>query len=178
MAFAYVDPALIPRGDHRFRGGWDPHPLGPKLVFNVRETPLSAAVVPGPTCVHDYRHSRFAPLVAPEGVVRGGLKAARRGADLGCEALNFVPAWAAAARALRDPSDLLEYLSAIINSRLVQERFAPICGESEEVPVARPDGRALRLAQQVADAARKVPPGGSLPELAEEAVLALYGLLS
>ncbi len=176
MAFAYVDPALIPRGDHRFRGNLDPHQLAPKLVFNVRETPLSAAVVEGPTCIHDYRHSRFAPLFAPQAVVRLGLKAARPGASLGSPALNLAPDWARAACALREPSDLLHFLCAVVNSRIVRERFAPLCGESEELPIPRVSGRALRVAQGLADAARAAAPGDELPEKAERAVTALYGL--
>lgn len=176
MAFAYVDPALIPRGDHRFRGDLDPHQLAPKLVFNVRETPLSAAVVEGPTCVHDYRHSRFAPLYAPRAVVRAGLSAARAGAALGPPALNLAPDWARAALALREPADLLHYLCAIANSRVVRERFAPLCGESEELPVPRLSGRALGLAQSLADAARASEPGQELPRGAERAVSSLYGL--
>jgi hypothetical protein len=177
MAFAYVDPALIPRGDHRFRGDLDPHVLAPKLVFNVRETPLSAAVVAGPTCIHDYRHSRFAPLFAPQAVVRAGRAAARPGAPLGGPALNLAPEWARAALALREPADLLYYLAAVVNSRLVQEGFAPLCGESEELPVPRLSGRAaLRAGQELADAARASPPGASLPERAEKIVSSLYGL--
>ena len=127
-------------------------------------------------CVHDYRHARFAPLWVPEAIVRGGLAAARPGATLGKRALNLAPAWRETAQSMREPSDLLYFLSAVVNSRLVQERFAPAVGESEEIPIARLGGARVKLAQRLADAARKIAPGGSLGTEDERRVEALYGL--
>lgn len=176
MAWAYVDPALIPRGDHRFQGDFDPHLLGPKLVFNAREIPLVSAVVEGPTCVHDWRHSRFAPLRVPLRLREHGPTAARRGGDLGPLALNLAPAWAEAAQRFNDPSDLLFYVCACVNSALVQERFAPLVGASEEAPIPRVDPRKLRVAQALADAARALAHGETLPDHAQRSIRSLYGL--
>ncbi|HSP80155.1 MAG TPA: N-6 DNA methylase, partial [Myxococcaceae bacterium] len=64
-AFCYLDRRLIPRGDHRLRGPYDPHRGAVKLLFNVRELPLSAALLEEEGCVHDHRHARFAPLLVP-----------------------------------------------------------------------------------------------------------------
>jgi hypothetical protein len=179
MLWAYVDRELIPRGDHRFRGSWDPHQRGPKLVFNVREVPLAAAVVEGGACVHDYQHARFAPLWVPGRMVREGLSASWGKSDtraLGAEELNLTPAWAEAAARLRAPDDLLHYIAAIFNSRLVQERFAPMVGATEEVPIARVSATSLPLVQQLADTARALGPGEDLPATSEVLVRCLYGL--
>ncbi len=173
MGFAYLEPALIPRGDHRFRGRYDPHQAGPKLVFNVRELPLSSAVVEGDACVHAYRHSRFAPLWAPEEVVRSGLGAARK-ADLKRLVLNLSAPWEEAASLFERPEDLLHYLCAILNSRAVQERFAPWAGESEEAPVPRPGPEIHSAVVAIAAAARATPAGGALPPEIEEAIEQLY----
>jgi hypothetical protein len=176
MAWAYLDPQLIPRGDHRLHGSYDPHATGPKLVFNARELPLVSAVVEGPACVHDWRHARFAPLRAPQRIVAEGLAAAGRNQPLGPPALNLTKGWTEAARLFADPSDLLFYLCGVINSALVQERFAPLVGASEEVPIPRPTAANASAAQQVAQAARKVPAGGALPDDAERLVRALFGV--
>jgi len=174
MAWAYVDPALIPRGDHRMHGAYDPHRLGPKLVFNAREIPLVCAVVEGPACVHDWRHSRFAPLLAPARLLERGLFQARE-EDLGPPALNLAPRWAEAAGRFEAPSDLLFYVCACVNSRLVQERFAPLVGASEEVPIPRVDATTAPLARRVAASARALGPGEPLPGPAERDVGRLYG---
>lgn len=177
MAWAYVDPELIPRGDHRMHGEYDPHRLGPKLVFNAREIPLVSAVVDGPTCVHDWRHSRFAPLRAPLRLVERGLFKARAEDLEGPAMLNLATRWAEAAVRFDDPSDLLFYVCACVNSKLVQERFAPLVGASEEVPIPRLDGKgAVRLAREVASSARALAPRQALPDPAERAVRKLYGL--
>lgn len=176
MAWAYLDPKLIPRGDHRLHGAYDPHRLGPKLVFNVREVPLVAAVVEGPACVHDWRHARFAPLYVPGRVLAEGLAFASRGEELGAPALNLAPTWAEAAARFDAPGDLLFYVSAVVNSPLVQERFAPRVGASEEVPIPRPDQRNDTLARWLAAEARRAEPGGALRPEAQEWVRELYGL--
>ncbi|HYO72631.1 MAG TPA: N-6 DNA methylase, partial [Archangium sp.] len=76
-AFCYLDRRLIPRGDHRLRGPWDPHRGAVKLLFNVRELPLSAALLEEEGCVHDHRHARFAPLLVPQRVRDEGLDITR-----------------------------------------------------------------------------------------------------
>lgn len=174
MAWAYVDSELIPRGDSRMHGAYDPHRLGPKLVFNAREIPLVSAVVEGSACVHDWRHSRFAPLRAPRALVERGLFKARKD-DLGDPVLNLAPAWAQAAGRFEDPSDLLFYACACVNSRLVQERFAPLAGASQEVPIPRLDGAAVRSAKAIATAARALGTGEALPARVEQAIERLYG---
>ena len=58
MAFVYVDRLLIPRGDHRLRGPFNPHLGKVKLIFNVREVPLSAAVL-----TTDRRLASFGPTI-------------------------------------------------------------------------------------------------------------------
>jgi hypothetical protein len=173
MAFAYVDPALIPRGDHRFLGRFDPHQAGPKLVFNVREVPLYASVLEGPVCVHDYRHSRFAALHVPEALVRGELRRLRASPGP-ADTLNLRPRWATAARLFQQPGDLLHYVAGVVNSRVVQEDFAPWVGATEEVPIPVLDERNAPLARCVAEAARGLGPGADLPEQAERAVRSLY----
>ncbi|MGC4114868.1 MAG: Eco57I restriction-modification methylase domain-containing protein [Myxococcales bacterium] len=177
MAWAYVDPELIPRGDHRMHGEYDPHQQGPKLVFNAREIPLVSAVVDGPTCIHDWRHSRFAPLRAPLPLVERGLFKARKEDLDGPLMLNLTTRWAEVAVRFDDPSDLLFYVCACINSKLVQERFAPLVGASEEVPIPRLDGKSeLKLARTVAAAARAVAAREELPDAAELAIRKLYGV--
>ena len=175
MAWAYVDPELIPRGDHRMHGAYDPHRLGPKLVFNAREIPLVAAMVEGSACVHDWRHSRFAPLYAPAKLVERGLFQARK-EDLGSPVLNLAPPWAEAAQQFEDPSDLLFYVCACVNSKLVQELFAPLVGASEEVPIPRVQGPSIAAAREVAQAARELEPGARLPEPTDKTIRGLYGL--
>ncbi|HEY3450694.1 MAG TPA: SAM-dependent DNA methyltransferase [Myxococcales bacterium] len=175
MAWAYVDPALIPRGDSRMHGAYDPHKSGPKLVYNAREIPLVSAVVQGSACVHDWRHSRFAPLRAPAKLVERGLFKARR-EDLGSPVLNLTPEWAETAGRFDDPSDLLFYVCACINSKLVQERFAPLVGASEEVPIPRLDEKTIGPARQVVEAARRLQQRQTLPDAAEQALRGLYGL--
>ena len=76
-AFCYLDRRLIPRGDHRLRGPYDPHLGAVKLLFNVRELPLSAALLEEEGCVHDHRHARFAPLLVPQRVRDEGLSVTR-----------------------------------------------------------------------------------------------------
>ena len=173
LAFAYVDRVLIPRGDHRFRGEYDPHRVGPKLVFNVREVPLSAAVVMGPTCVTAYQHARFAPLKVPFAIAAGGLAAASQG-SLGPGVLNLSPAWKTMAALLEEPADLFHYVCAIVNSRLVQERFAPLCGASEEIPIARFDGTQLAVVKELVAIARKAKSGALLGARGDELVELLY----
>lgn len=68
-AWCYVDRALIPRGDHRLRGTFNPHAARVKLAFNMREVPLWAELMDEPGCVTMYRHTRFAPDFVPRALI-------------------------------------------------------------------------------------------------------------
>ncbi|MGA9523561.1 MAG: N-6 DNA methylase [Myxococcaceae bacterium] len=134
QAFCYLDRQLIPRGDHRLRGAWDPHACDVKLVFNVRELPLSAALLDRPGCVHDHRHARFAPLYVPRRILEEGPASAGRG-GLGEDVPNLSPRGRTWASALGGPRPLLEALVRFINSAEVQDRWAPTFGASRELHV-------------------------------------------
>lgn len=67
--WCYLDRHLIPRGDHRLRGHFNPHDSTLKLAFNLHELPLAAAVIDEPGCVTMYRHSRFAPESVPRALL-------------------------------------------------------------------------------------------------------------
>ncbi len=127
-AWCYVDRRLIPRGDHRFQGEWDPHGCDVKLVFNHRELPLHAQVLDEPGCVPAYQHTRFAPLMVPERVLREGVAVARRAAELGPLVPNLsVPV--AEARAAFDA------IAAWINSDAIQKLWAPAFGTTRDPPI-------------------------------------------
>lgn len=127
-AWCYVDRRLIPRGDHRFQGEWDPHASDVKLVFNQRELPLHAQVLDEPGCVTAYRHSRFAPLFVPERVLREGVAIARRQRDLGPLVPNLT-------RAVDDPRAAFEAIARHINSESIQQIWAPAFGTSRDLPI-------------------------------------------
>ena len=92
-------------------------------------------------------------------------------------ALNLAPARAEAARGFfEDPAALLHNISAIYNSRLVQEEFAPAVGASEVLPIARLTAKNASLARALARASKQAGPGGDLPPSAELQVRRLYGL--
>jgi tRNA1(Val) A37 N6-methylase TrmN6 len=126
-AWCYVDRRLIPRGDHRMQGAWDPHACDVKLVFNVRELPLHAQVIDEPGCVTAYRHTRFAPLYVPKKVREEGLSAARRGGDLG----PLVPNLTIDA----DPRTTFEEIARQVMSDEIQRVWAPALGTMHEVPI-------------------------------------------
>jgi hypothetical protein len=136
-AFCYLDRRLIPRGDHRLRGPYDPHACVTKLVFNVRELPLSAAFVDSPGCVHDHQHSRFAPLHVPERIWREGLGSARKG-PLGPDVWNLSERGRAWARRRGGPDAAFRAIAGFINSEPVQRVWAPAWATSRElfVPLA------------------------------------------
>jgi hypothetical protein len=152
LAFVYFDRRLILRGDHRMRGEYDPNAGKPKLIFNVREVPLSAAVFEGDGCIHDHRHARFAPLRVPVGLI-GRDRYGRRGAE-GPLMPNLAPWWRKAVSHLGGEAQVFDYVSGIVNSALTQEFFAPWLGASEEIPIRRPTKRNLRAARQVVVASR------------------------
>jgi hypothetical protein len=131
-AWCYLDRRLIPRGDHRFRGPYDPHRCPTKLVFNTRELPLSAAVLTEAGCVHDHRHARFAPLFVPEPIRREGLRAAGQGAAAP-EVPNLSERGRAWARRLGSPAAAFQAIADFINSEAVQEIWAPAYGASREL---------------------------------------------
>jgi hypothetical protein len=134
-AFCYLDPRLIPRGDHRFRGDYDPHRCGVKLVYNARELPLSALVFEESGCIHDHRHARFAPLAAPALLVEKGLRMARSGRTLGPNVPNLSRAGYRLAERLGGPLDVFRMIAEFINSQEVQEVWAPVYGTTRDLPV-------------------------------------------
>ncbi len=133
-AYCYLDRRLIPRGDHRLRGAYDPHACPVKLVFNTRELPLSAAMLEEPGCVHDHRHARFAPLFVPERIWAEGLSAGRRG-ELGPLVPNLSVRGRAWAHRLGGPLEAFRAIAAFINSPEVQDVWAPAFGAYRELPV-------------------------------------------
>ncbi|MBL8952428.1 MAG: N-6 DNA methylase [Myxococcaceae bacterium] len=127
-AWCYVDRRLIPRGDHRFQGEWDPHGCDVKLVFNHRELPLHAQVLDVAGCVPAYQHTRFAPLWVPERILKEGVAIARRTSDLGPLVPNLgVP--------VRDPRAAFDAIAAYLQSDEVQDVWAPAYGTTRDPPV-------------------------------------------
>jgi hypothetical protein len=133
-AFCYLDRRLIPRGDHRLRGDYDPHRGAVKLLFNVRELPLSAALLEEEGCVHDHRHARFAPLLVPARVLERGLSPSLSG-DLGPLVPNLSPRALLAAARLGGSRALFDALVRFINSPPVQDVWAPAFGAFRELPI-------------------------------------------
>jgi hypothetical protein len=134
-AYCYLDRRLIPRGDHRLRGSFDPHLHPVKLVFNLRELPLSAVLLESPGCVPAHRHARFAPLEVPEKVLAHGAAVGRREEELGPSVPNLSPAgreWAGRVGGVRDA---FQRLALFINSPAVQDIWAPTFGRSRALPV-------------------------------------------
>lgn len=134
-AHCYLDRALIPRGDHRLRllpAGrlYDPHAVDVKLLFNVRERPLSASRVDRSGCVHAHRHSRFAPLFVPRSLRDGS-------GELDPEDLvpNLSPAGLALASSFGGPAGLFDAICRFINSEPVQDVWAPALGSHRILPV-------------------------------------------
>lgn len=137
-AFCYLDRRLIPRGDHRLRGPYDPHLGAVKLLFNMRELPLSAALLEEEGCVHDHRHARFAPLLVPQRVRDEGLsvtRTVRSAQELGPLVPNLSPRGLAWAKQLGGPLPAFRALVRFLNSPEVQELWAPVFGASRVVPV-------------------------------------------
>jgi SAM-dependent methyltransferase len=137
-AWCYLDRRLIPRGDHRLRGPYDPHLGAVKLLFNVRELPLSAALLEEEGCVHDHRHARFAPLLVPLRVRDEGLavtRTARAPRELGPLVPNLSPRGLAWAERLGGPIEVFRQLVRFLNGPEVQQVWAPVFGASRVVPV-------------------------------------------
>lgn len=136
-AFCYLDRALIPRGDHRLQGRYDPHLGAVKLVFNTRELPLAALLLEEAGTVHAHRHARFAPLEIPERVWSEGVGRVRRTPEhpLGPLVPNLSLRGRELARALGGPRALFAALARFINSPDVQEVWAPAFGTTCELPI-------------------------------------------
>lgn len=137
-AYCYLDRRLIPRGDHRLRGPYDPHLGAVKLLFNVRELPLSAALLEEEGCVHDHRHARFAPLYVPQRLRDEGLVITRSVstlAELGPLVPNLSPRGQAWAESLGGPLPAFRALVNFLNGPEVQGVWAPAFGASRVVPV-------------------------------------------
>ncbi|MGV3624484.1 MAG: N-6 DNA methylase [Archangium sp.] len=123
-AWCYVDRLLIPRGDHRFRGEFDPHASKLKLVFNVRELPLHSQVLDEAGCVTMYRHTRFAPEFVPRALIE-------RPTEKKFDATDLVPNLTARARELGNVREVFEHIAAHINSREFQNVWAPAFGTTQ-----------------------------------------------
>ncbi len=119
--WCYVDRHLIPRGDHRLRGEFDPHASSLKLVFNVHELPLAAHVIDEPGCVTMYRHSRFAPALVPRALLT----------DPGAtrfDAQDLVPNLSARGQAFGSTRAVFEHVAEHFMSEAFQESWAPAFG--------------------------------------------------
>lgn len=120
-AWCYVDRHLIPRGDHRLRGPFDPHAGSLKLVFNLRELPLAAHVIDEPGCITMYRHSRFAPELVPRALLEAPGATAFDPNDL-------VPNLTARGRVFGSPRAVFEWVARHVMSRPFQRIWAPAFG--------------------------------------------------
>lgn len=133
--FCYLDPPLIPRGDHRFRGMWNPHRCPTKLVFNARERPLFAFVLDEPGCVPAFQHTRFAPLFVPRVLRDGGLRAVRSDAELADEVPNLSPRGLEWAERLKGPAEVFSRIATFVASSEVQKLWAPAFATTRTLPV-------------------------------------------
>jgi hypothetical protein len=120
-AWCYVDRQLIPRGDHRLRGAFDPHASSLKLVFNVHELPLAAHVIDGPGCVTMYRHSRFAPEWVPRALLASP-------GSTQFDADDLVPNLSPRAREFGSTRAVFEHVARHFMSQPFQEIWAPAFG--------------------------------------------------
>ena len=128
-AWCYVDRRLIPRGDSRLRGAFDPHAAKVKLVFNKHELPLAAHVIDRPGCVTMYRHSRFAPDLVPRALL------SNRGAQT-FDANDLVPNLTPRGARLGTVREVFELIARHIMSRDFQDVWAPAFGTSREPLIA------------------------------------------
>lgn len=131
-AWCYLDRRLIPRGDHRLRGAYDPHVERRKLVFNVHELPLVAAYVDAPGCVTAWRHTRFAPARVPRRVLHEGLAVASRLSPAECA--DLVPNLSPRGRRW-EKADPFRAIADFLQSDAVQRRWAPGLALERVVPV-------------------------------------------
>lgn len=134
-AFCYLERRLIPRGDHRLSGRFDPHLHPVKLIFNVRELPLSAALLEAEGCIPAHRHARFAPLEVPERVWTLGAAAGRSDVDLGPAVPNLSASGQEWARRVGGTRRAFERLVRFVNGPAVQDVWAPAFGRSRTLPI-------------------------------------------
>jgi hypothetical protein len=120
-AWCYVDRRLIPRGDHRLRGDFDPHASKLKLAFNVHELPLAAHVFDEPGCVTMYRHSRFAPELVPRALLTD--PSARE-----FDVHDLVPNLSERGRSFGSVREVFTQVAGHFMSRDFQEIWAPAFG--------------------------------------------------
>lgn len=130
--WCYVDRRMIPRGDHRLRGDFDPHRATVKLVFNAHELPLAAHVLDGDGCVTMYRHTRFAPLEVPRSLLEDPLDARPSGPLVP----NLTPAGEALAARLGGPRAVFEHVARHVMSDDFQRHWAPAFGAAEPPRIA------------------------------------------
>lgn len=134
-AFCYLDRSLIPRGDHRLSGRFDPHRHSVKLVFNLRELPLSAVLVQSPGCIPAHRHARFAPLEVPQRVWESGGAIGRSDVELGPLVPNLSERGREWAQRLGGARRAFAQLVNFVNGPAVQQVWAPAYGRSRTLPV-------------------------------------------
>jgi N-6 DNA Methylase len=134
--FCYVERRLIPRGDHRLRGAYDPHRSPTKLVFNQHELPLSAQVLDLEGCVTAYRHSRFAPLEVPARLLSDPAFTRLSAGEV--LAPNLTPLGAQWAAQLGSPRAVFEHVAAHMRGEAFQARWAPAFGRSRPPLIAAP----------------------------------------
>lgn len=130
--WCYLDRRLIPRGDHRLRGDFDPHASRVKLVFNAHELPLAAHVLDAEGCVTMYRHTRFAPLEVP----RSLLEHPGHQAPTGPLVPNLTAKGLALAERLGSPRAVFEHIAAHVGSDDFQRHWAPAFGAAEAPLIA------------------------------------------
>jgi adenine-specific DNA-methyltransferase len=116
-------------------GDFDPHAAPCKLVFNLRELPLAAALLERPGCVPAHRHARFAPLQVPARILAEGPRAGLRGEPLGPVVPNLSPAGLAWAEQIGGPIEAYRRIVEFVNGHLVQEIWAPAFGTTQVLPV-------------------------------------------
>jgi hypothetical protein len=133
--YCYLERRLIPRGDHRFRGLWNPHACPTKLVFNARERPLFAFVLEERACVPAFQHTRFAPLLVPRVLRDGGLRSVGKQAELDDEGPNLSPPGLEWAQGLGGPARAFERIAAFIASDEVQQVWAPAFATTRVLPI-------------------------------------------
>lgn len=123
--WCYLSRDLIPRGDHRLRGEFDPHASDLKLVFNRLELPLAAHVIEGDGCVTMYRHSRFAPAMVPRALIENPFA-------LRFDASDLVPNLTPRGRALGSVREVFEHIAKHMQSDEFQTSWAPTFGTTRE----------------------------------------------
>lgn len=134
-AFCYLERRLIPRGDHRFRGVWNPHRHAIKLVFNLRERPLFAFLLKKQACVPAFQHTRFAPLHVPRALLLRTTVSVRTDEEAADEVPNLSAAGLAWAQQLGGATEAFARIARFIASDEVQNVWAPAFATSRVLPI-------------------------------------------